>query len=629
MLDFYAGTYDLAVIGAGHAGIEAALAGARLGAKTLCICTSLDGVGNLPCNPSVGGTAKGQLVREIDALGGEMGRAADETGLQFRMLNRGKGPAVYSPRIQSDRMAYRAYMRRVLDGCKGLDLVQGECAEVLRDGENAVSGVRLVGGARYDCRAVVLATGTFLSAKTFTGEVVRHMGPDGMYAADALSPSLLALGLTLRRFKTGTPARVSGKSLDFSKMEPQTGDAGELGFSFDRTAPARQESTCWLTYTNEKTHAIIRASLSRSPLFSGEIVGTGPRYCPSIEDKVVRFPEKTRHQLFLEPCGEHSDEYYVQGMSSSLPEDVQRAFLRTIPGLEHVHLLRPGYAIEYDCIDPLFLDHRLGVRGVPGLFCAGQLCGSSGYEEAAGQGLVAGINAARFVQGKPPFTLARRDGYLGTLIDDLVTRGTNEPYRMMTSRCEYRLVCRQDNADRRLMPYGHALGLVSDERFSAMEERQRALQTEIRRLEKTVAPPSETVNAFLREHHSAEIRLSGASLAELLRRPELTYEALSPIDPDRPPLPRPVREQVEIEIKYAGYIQRQQKDIREQKRLEDAALPPDIDYLSIRTLRTEARQKLQAVRPETLGQAGRISGVSPADIGALMVYLSHREDQNT
>ena len=627
MLDFYAGQYDIVVVGAGHAGIEAALAAARLGCRTLCLCTSLEGIGNMPCNPSIGGTAKGQLVREIDALGGEMARAADATCLQFRMLNRGKGPAVYSPRAQSDRMAYRAYMRRALERCDNLDLAQGECGEILTDEAGAVSGLRVVGGGRYDCKAVVLCTGTFLGAKTFTGEVVRNMGPDGMYAADHLTPCLEKLGLQLRRFKTGTPARVSGKSLDFSKMTPQSGDEGELGFAFDRTVEAVNRVTCWLTYTTEETHEIIRASLHRSPLYCGEIVGTGPRYCPSIEDKVVRFPEKNRHQLFLEPCGDDTDEYYVQGMSSSLPEDVQRAFLRSIPGLENVHILRPGYAIEYDCVDPLQLDHTLRYRDISGLWCAGQLCGSSGYEEAAGQGLVAGINAARWVQNKPPFTLKRRDGYIGTLIDDLVTRGTNEPYRMMTSRSEYRLICRQDNADSRLMPLGHEIGLISDERLAAMEQRQEQIRQEVSRLQKTIAPPSDKTNEFLVAHGTSPIALRGASLADLLRRPQLCYDDLREIDPAPPSLPRPVTEQVEIEIKYEGYIRRQLKDIEEQRRLEDSPLPPDIDYLSIRTLRTEARQKLQAVRPETLGQAGRISGVSPADVGALMVYLSHREEQ--
>ena len=628
MLDFFAGKFDIVVVGAGHAGIEAALAAARMGAQTLCLCTSLEGVGNMPCNPSIGGTAKGQLVREIDALGGEMARAADAACLQFRMLNRGKGPAVYSPRAQSDRMAYRAYMRRALERCENLMLAQGECEAVLTDENRHVTGVKLVGGARYDCAAVVLATGTFLGAKTFTGEVVRHMGPDGMYSADSMTAHLREMGIRLRRFKTGTPARISAKSVDFSKMEPQRGDDGETGFTFGKDTPAENRLCCWLTYTNEKTHEIIRASLDRSPLFSGEIQGTGPRYCPSIEDKVVRFPEKNRHQIFLEPCGGDTDEYYLQGMSSSLPEDVQRAFLRTIPGLEQVHLLRPGYAIEYDCIDPLQLDHRLALREYPGLFCAGQLCGSSGYEEAAGQGLIAGINAALSVQNKKPFTLRRSDGYIGTLIDDLVTRGTNEPYRMMTSRSEYRLICRQDNADSRLMPYGYALGLVPKERLEAMEQKQAQIAQEIRRLWKTVVPPSEKTNALLEACGTTGITLSGASLAELLRRPQIGYDALAPIDPERPALPYPVREQVEIEIKYEGYIRRQMKEIEEQRRLEDSPLPPDLDYLSIRTLRTEARQKLDTVRPETLGQAGRISGVSPADIGALMVYLSHREEQN-
>ena len=629
MLDFFAGQYDIVVVGAGHAGIEAALAAARLGASTLCLCTSLEGIGNMPCNPSIGGTAKGQLVREIDALGGEMARAADATCLQFRMLNRGKGPAVFSPRAQSDRMAYRAYMRKVMEHCPNLDLAQGECSEILTDERGAVCGLRVVGGGRYDCKAVILCTGTFLGAKTFTGEVVRNMGPDGMHAADYLTEHLEKLGIRMRRFKTGTPARVSGKSLDFSKMTPQPGDDGELGFAFDRTEEVTNAVTCWLTYTAPETHEIIRGSLERSPLYCGEIVGTGPRYCPSIEDKVVRFPDKERHQLFLEPCGGDTDEYYVQGMSSSLPEDVQRAFLRTIPGLERVHILRPGYAIEYDCIDPLQLDHTMALRDVPGLYCAGQLCGSSGYEEAAAQGLIAGINAARKLQDKPPFTLKRRDGYIGTLIDDLVTRGTNEPYRMMTSRSEYRLICRQDNADSRLMPLGHEVGLISDDRLSAMKSRQEQIKNEIHRLEKTIAPPNDKTNDFLTSHGTAPIALRGASLADLLRRPELCYDHLAEIDPAPPALPRPVTEQVEIEIKYEGYIRRQLKDIEEQRRLEDSPLPPDIDYLSIRTLRTEARQKLQAVRPETLGQAGRISGVSPADVGALMVYLSHREEQTT
>ena len=628
-MKFEAGSFDAAVIGAGHAGIEAGLACARLGLHTAVFTINLDAVGNMPCNPAIGGTGKGHLVRELDALGGEMAKAADRCCIQYRMLNRGKGPAVHSLRAQADRRKYQEDMKHTLERQEHLELMQAMVTEIGLDERGAVCSVTTSLGAVYRVCAVVIASGTYLDSRVIIGDSAVSSGPDGMQAAVGLTGCLRQMGLRLRRFKTGTPPRVNRRSIDFSGMELQPGDEHPTPFSFRTGTAPENRAVCYLTYTNEHTHEIIRANHDRSPLFNGMIESVGPRYCPSIETKIDRFPDKPRHQLFIEPCGLGTDEMYIQGFSSSLPLDVQLEMLHSVAGLEHAEMMRPAYAIEYDCIDPLFLDHRLGVRGVPGLFCAGQLCGSSGYEEAAGQGLVAGINAARFVQGKSPFTLARRDGYLGTLIDDLVTRGTNEPYRMMTSRCEYRLVCRQDNADRRLMPYGHALGLVSDERFAAMEERQRALQTEIRRLEKTVAPPSETVNAFLREHHSAEIRLSGASLAELLRRPELNYEMLSPIDPDRPPLPRPVREQVEIEVKYAGYIQRQQKDIREQKRLEDAALPPDIDYLSIRTLRTEARQKLQAVRPETLGQAGRISGVSPADIGALMVYLSHREDQNT
>ncbi|MEA5039791.1 MAG: tRNA uridine-5-carboxymethylaminomethyl(34) synthesis enzyme MnmG [Clostridiaceae bacterium] len=619
-MDYLAGSYDIVVVGAGHAGIEAALAAGRMGCSVLCLCTNLDAVGNMPCNPSIGGTAKGQLVREIDALGGEMARAADASCLQFRMLNRGKGPAVFSPREQNDRMAYRAYMRRVLEVVPGLFLRQGECAEILTE-NGAVSGIRMAGGARYAAKAAVLCTGTFLGGKTFTGEDVREMGPDGMYAAMALTPCLQALGLQVRRFKTGTPARVDGRTVDFSVMEPQEGEPENEGFSFG-SLPPRNIARCWLTYTNERTHEIIRASLDRSPLFTGVIHGVGPRYCPSIEDKVVRFSDKPRHQLFLEPCGEHTMEYYVQGMSSSLPEEVQVNFLRTVRGLEQVRIMRPGYAIEYDCIDPLELRHTLEARHVPGLYFAGQICGSSGYEEAAGQGLVAGINAALSVQGRSPFTLRRSDGYIGTLIDDLVTRGTNEPYRMMTSRSEYRLLSRQDNADRRLMPMGHALGLISDARLAAMEAAYAAAEGEISRLRETYLAPDTRLCALLETLGTAPPP-SGVSLLELLRRPEVRYADLAPVDEARPCLSAKVIEQVEIEIKYEGYIRRQLQDIRAQARLEDRYLPEEIDYLSIPTLRTEARQKLQRVRPETLGQASRISGVSPADIGALTVWLSH------
>jgi tRNA uridine 5-carboxymethylaminomethyl modification enzyme len=622
-MDYQAGSYDLVVVGAGHAGIEAALAAARMGRRVLCLCTNLDAVGNMPCNPSIGGTAKGQLVRELDALGGEMARAADFACLQFRMLNRGKGPAVFSPRAQSDRMAYRAYMRRALEREPNLALRQGECADVLLE-NGAVCGVRLTGGAVYAARAAVLCTGTFLGGRTLTGEEIRRMGPDGMYAAMALSPCLRALGFALRRFKTGTPARVDGRTVDFSVMEPQSGDDEPQGFAFG-SPPPRNTARCFLTYTNERTHEIIRANLSRSPLFTGVIEGVGPRYCPSIEDKVVRFPEKKRHQLFLEPCGAETAEYYVQGMSSSLPEEVQAAFLHTIAGLERARIMRPGYAIEYDCIDPLELRHTLESRRVPGLFFAGQICGSSGYEEAAAQGFVAGVNAALRVQGAPPFTLRRSDGYIGTLIDDLTTRGTNEPYRMMTSRSEYRLVCRQDNADLRLMPRGHALGLVPDDRLARMEAEYAAADAELTRLRTTFLAPDARLCALLERLGSAPPP-SGVSLLELLRRPEVRYRDLAPVDDARPALSEKVIEQVEINARYEGYIRRQNQEIREQARLEERRLPETIDYLLIPTLRTEARQKLDRIRPETLGQASRISGVSPADVGALIVWLSHHPD---
>lgn len=621
-MGYFGGQYDIAVIGAGHAGIEAALAAARLGCRVLCLCTCLDAIGNMPCNPSVGGTAKGQLVREIDALGGEMARAADACCIQFRMLNRGKGPAVYSPRAQVDRMAYRQYMKRALEQCPNLDLMQGEAANIIcRDG--GVTGLELASGLAFKVKALVMATGTYLNSATFSGLYSQPSGPDGMLPANRLSASLRALGLPLRRFKTGTPARLDGDTVDYTKMEVQHGETVAQSFSFGGVA-APSRAVCHLLYTNERTHQIIRAALDRSPLFTGVIEGVGPRYCPSIEDKVVRFPEKTRHQLFLEPCGLDTREVYLQGLSTSLPEDVQIEMLHSIEGLENVSVMRFGYAIEYDCLDPLCLEATLGVKGVGGLYAAGQLCGSSGYEEAAGQGLVAGINAAHYALGRQPFTLSRMDGYIGTLIDDLVTKGTNEPYRMMTSRSEYRLTSRQDNADRRLMGYGLSLGLTGRGRFEAMEEKYRMAGDEIKRLKKTTAPPTQQLNDLLTACGTSPVS-TGISLLELLKRPQISYDSLGAVDINRPKLSHEVIEQVEINVKYEGYIRRAMGEIAEQKRLESRLLPEDIDYMSIKLLRTEARQKLSQIRPRTLGQAGRISGVSPSDIGGLIVYLSSKE----
>ena len=619
MTEFLAGQFDIAVIGAGHAGIEAALAAARLGMETIVFTINMDAVGNMPCNPAIGGTGKGHLVRELDALGGEMAKAADECCIQYRLLNRGKGPAVWSLRAQADRRKYQERMKHTLEKEPHLTVRQGEVVEV-RTENGAVSAVVLSTGAVFAVKAAILATGTYLTGRTIIGECIEDSGPDGMHAAGRLTESLLALGLPLRRFKTGTPPRVNARTVDFDEMELQPGDELPVPFSYSTKDAPDNSAVCWLTWTTEETKRIVQENLHLAPMYSGLIEGIGPRYCPSFETKIVRFPDKLRHQLFVEPMGSNTEELYIQGFSSSLPESVQVEMLHSVPGLRRAVMTRPAYAIEYDCIDPLALRATMEVKSVPGLYGAGQFNGSSGNEEAAVQGFVAGVNAARKLRGQEDFILSRSESYIGTLIDDLVTKGTEEPYRIMTSRSEYRLLLRQDNADHRLTKRGHDIGLVSDERLREVEEKYAAVEREIKRLTHTGAAPSPELSAFLTEKGTADVT-DGASLLALLKRPQLHYEELAPFDPTRPPLSADVAEQVEITVKYEGYIQRQMKQVEDFRKMESHKIPAGLDFNAIQGLRLEAREKLSAIRPADLGQASRISGVSPADVTALMIYL--------